>query len=212
MTVLTRAGWVRGLAATLACVGIGCGSSDAANHDPSVGACYFLVGSAGTCDPTDCVPSEGAAGADCSCKLGYFCAATCANPSHCACPNPTAGCGTSSTCCKTAGITGTPDPACLELCRASELTCLAPDVEGATSTITASTANGCSGTATLAVNGSVDWTLDCTLRRVCIDESRYALGGCLGTSGACYPADLAPKAFGYHIRACGTGGLSCSAR
>src|SRR6185503_12777370 len=202
----------RFVACFFALIALGCGSSDTGTADQKAGACFFLVGTAATCDPTDCVPAEGPASGDCSCKPGYFCAATCATASSCTCPDPIAGCGSSSTCCRTRGVTDAPDPACVELCHATELTCWAPDAEAATSTITASTATGCSGTATLAVNGSVDWTLDCTLRRVCIDDSRYGLGGCLGTRGSCYPADLQPKSFAYSLRACLNGGLSCSVK
>jgi hypothetical protein len=60
------------------------------------------------------------------------------------------------------------------------------------------------------VSGSVDWTLDCTLRRVCIDENRA--GGCLGKSGTCYPVELQPKSFSYSLRSCLNGGLGCSVK
>ena len=100
----------------------------------------------------------------------------------------------------------TPDPGCLAICGAKELPCAGVDTEGATLTVTQTTASGCSGLVTFNVSGTLKVTIDCTSKKVCIDEGG---GGCVGSAGMCYPAEFNSRGFSYSLPDCIQGSLSC---
>jgi hypothetical protein len=76
-------------------------------------------------------------------------------------------------------------------------------------TITMATANGCSGSAAFPASGALRLTIDCTSKKVCIDEGG---GGCIGSAGTCYAAEITATSFSYMIPNCIQGSLICSVK
>jgi hypothetical protein len=107
-------------------------------------------------------------------------------------------------------VTSAPDPACLAFCASHDLACLGADTEYGTGTVTVVTAKGCSVEVMLVVTGTIDLTVDCTSKSVCVDR---APGECTGTAGMCYPArELTAMGFAYSLPGCIHGSLGCSVR
>jgi hypothetical protein len=100
----------------------------------------------------------------------------------------------------------TPDPACLAWCASSHIWCTTTDTEYGTANITERTANGCSIHVALVVHGTIDVTLDCASKKVCVDQGD---GGCTGAAGTCYPADVTATSVSYMLAACLQGSLAC---
>ena len=101
------------------------------------------------------------------------------------------------------------DPACLAFCAAHDVVCLGADTEYGTGIVTA-TAKGCSIEVMLVVTGTIDLTVDCTSKSVCVDR---APGDCTGTAGICYPTrELTATGFAYSLPSCIHGSLGCSVR
>ncbi len=100
----------------------------------------------------------------------------------------------------------TPDPGCLAWCASNQIWCTTSDTEYGTASITERTANGCSIQVALVVHGTIDLTVDCASKKVCVDRGD---GGCTGSAGTCYPAEITAAGVSYMLPACLQGSLSC---